>query len=497
MLYGIKGYHTPSVNQLIAAVDNDMVNITTGLGYGVNLTLTNNVEFENFLQRLFYQNFNNTPLTFNGTRWTRQHVGKLPIAKYLKAWKERMYLAYVQIRGTDYPSRVMYSDLPINDTIQWGYETGTNLATTAGSPRVTSALAGFKGYNIKRGDPFFILSGSDAEQYSVKTIVSDLWLDLADYNGNDVNLTTTATGVSYWVGSNWFDVERDDGDFITWIDVNQNIDNLLIFKRESLFRFDGTRRVRVKGAPGTTSGRSVVDTRDMTIYFFGGQGLETGFYATDGSEAIKISNPIQKYIDGIDASLFTNGIIGWKENNLYRVYVGTITNSDYNISITTPILTYDLDSQAWSIDPQPKVIVAATEFRQGGIKQAYIADTDEVFLTPSGNTHDGTGIKFSFEIGNIYPNKTHYSNTLTRLQVISESAKGVKVLYRRKLTPFDSDQEYTPLGDIKHDATWFNFPENKNQCSGLDIKFEGISSTESTAIIKKLVLGIRRDTTII
>ena len=246
-LYGIRGYHTPSVNQLIAAVDNDMINVTTGLGYGVNLTLTNNVEFENFLQRLFFQNFNNTPLTFDGIRWTRQHVGKLPIAKYLRAWKERMYLAYVQIRGTDYSSRVMYPDLPINDTIVWGYETGTNLVTRAGSPRVTSALAGFKGYNIKRGDPFFILSGSDAGQYSVKTIVSDLWLDLADYNGNDVNLTTTATGVSYWVGSNWFDVERDDGDFITWIDVNQNIDNLLIFKRESLFRYDGTRRVRVKG----------------------------------------------------------------------------------------------------------------------------------------------------------------------------------------------------------------------------------------------------------
>ena len=493
-LYGLKGYHSSTVNQLITAVDNDMVNVTTGLGYSVNLLSTTNVEFENFLESLFFQNFSDTPLTFNGTKWSRRHVGKLPVSRYLKAWRERLYLGYVQIRGTNYPSRVWYSDLPINDTIRWGYETGTNLVTTAASPRVTSALAGFKGQNIKRGDPFFILSGNDAGQYSVKTIVSDMWLDLADYNGNDINLTTSATGLSYWVGSNWFDVERDDGDFVTWLEINRNIDNLLIFKRESLFRYDGTRQIRIKGAPGTTSGRSVVDTKDMTIYFFGGQGLETGFYATDGSEGIKISNPIQKYIDGINAA---TTIVGWKENNLYRAYVGDISNTDYNISITNAVVSYDLDSKAWSIDPQPKTIIAATEFRQGGIKQAYIADADEVFLTPSGNTHDGTAIKFSFEIGNIYPNKTHYSNTLTRLQVISENAKGIKVLYRRKLTPFDSDQEYTPLGDIKHEATWFNFPETKNQCAGLDVRFEGISSTESTAIIKKLVLGIRKDTTIV
>lgn len=486
------------INQdlLVAAYGNDIVNVVTGLGYGLALDPGYNVEFENFLGSLFFTNYNNTPKTFNGTTWSLQHVAKLPLYQYPKQWGSRMYAGFIQIGSTEYPSRVWYSDLPINDTIQWGYESGSDLQTYAGQNRITANFARFKTYNIKRGDPFFIISGADVGQYSVDAVESNNALTLTDYNGNDVTLTANATGVSYWVGGNWFDVERDDGDFITWI--TQNFEQLLVFKRDSLHRigsFNGNSQALVKGAPGTTSGRSVINSKDWTSYFHGGLKDQTGFYAYDSTSGRKISGGIQKYIDGIESGMYTR-IIGWREGTLLRWYVGDINNTDYKLTVSNAVITYDTASQAWSVDPIGHEIEAACEFRQGGTKTAFIADDTTVFQTPLGSDFAGDHIPFSFQVGSIYPSGTDYSNTFTRVQIISENAAGIKVSYRRRLKPFDSDLEFRPLGNINKESTWLIFPEDANQCSGIDFRFEGTSTTEPTAVIKKIKTFYVKGTTI-
>ena len=484
-MLGLKGFHTPAINSLIGAYGNGFVNVVTGTGFGVPLTSTNNVEFENYLQSLFFQNYVDIPLSFNGTVWSRKHCGKVPLSKYIKANSDsRLYLGYIKIGSVEYPSRIWYADLPINDTIVWGYEQGTNLTTTATSNLVGSANSGFKGYDLETGDPFFITSGSDMGEYRIREIISDQQVTLNDSNANATTLTTTATDVSFWAGGNWFDVSRDDGDFLTALESNFN--QLIVFKRESLYRYNGSSIDQVKGAPGTTFNRSVFNLRAWTVYFFGGGPKETGFYAYDSTDAYKISNGIQKYIDGINLA---NNPVGWKEGNLGRWYVGDIDNTDYGISIDKAVVTLDYDSKAWSIDPIAHIIDSATEFRSGNTKTSFIADSDEVFETPFGNTFDGTPITFSFTTKPTYPSGTNFNNTFTRLQVISQNAQGIKVSYRRLLAPLDSDDNFTPLGDIRHDSQWFTYPEDKNQCSGVEIKFDGISTTESTAIIKKLSQG--------
>jgi len=484
------------INQdlLLAAYGNDIVNVTTGLGYGLALNPSYPVETENFLGSLFFQNYFNTPKTFNGTAWSYQHVDEVPLSKYIKQWQSRLYLGFIKIGSTEYPSRIWYSDLPVNDTIQWGFEYGTDMSIIAGDNRVTTNLAKFKTHNIKRGDPIFILTGANAGQYSVKTIESETALRLADYNGNDITLSTTGSNITYWVGGNWFDVERDDGDYITW--VTQNFEQLLIFKRDTVHRYNGTSQSLIKGAPGTTAGRSVINGKDWTAYFHGGLKDQTGFYAYDSTSGRKISNGIQKYIDGINSGMYTN-IIGWKEGQLFRWYVGDIDNPDYDLTVSKAVITFDYASQCWSIDPIADVIEAATEFRQGGTKSAFIASDNMVFQTPLGNDFNGSPIPFSFELGGIYPSGTDYSNTFRRIQIISENASGIKILYRRRLKPFDSDIQFKPLGHINGEATWLRFPEEMNQCSGLDLRFQGISTTEPTAVIKKIKLFYVKGTTII
>lgn len=483
------------INQdvLVAAYGNDIVNVLTGAGYGLALDPGYQVEFENFLGSLFFQNYNDRPRTFDGTTWSYQHVAKLPLSRYIKQWSSRLYLGFIKIGSVEYPSRVWYCDLPVNDTVQWGYEYGTDLQTYTQQNRITTTFARFKTYNIKRGDPFFILTGADAGQYSVKEVESETAIRLADYNGNDIVLTTSGTGITYWVGGNWFDVERDDGDFVTW--VTHNFEQLLIFKRDSVHRYNGTSQVQVKGAPGTTSGRSVINNKDWTAWFHGGLRDQTGFYAYDSTSGNKISNGIQKYVDGIEPGMYTR-IVGWREGQLLRWYVGTISNPDYKLVVENAVITMDYASQAWSVDPLADVIEAATEFRQGGTKSAFIANDTQVFQTPLGNKFNLSPIPFSFEIGSIYPSGTDYSNTFTRVQIISENAAGIKVFYRRRLKPFDSDLEYKPLGSIQSESTWLYFPEEANQSSGIDYRFEGISTTEPTAVIKKTKTFYVKGTTI-
>lgn len=492
-LNGLGSLNKISQDVLVAAYGNDIVNVTTGMGFGLALDPDYPVEFENFLGCLFMQNYINSPKTFNGTSWSAQHVAKLPLSRYLRSYNSRMYLGLVNIGSTEYSSRVWYSDLPINDTIQWGYEYGTNLTTTGGDNRVTAPNSYFKTYNIKRGDPLFILSGVDAGQYSVKSIESETALRLADYNGNDFTFKATTSSLTFWVGGNYFDVNRDDGDYITWIE--RNFEQLLIFKRDSLHRYNGTSRVQIKGIPGTTSGRSVVNGKDWTTYFHGGLSDMTGFYAYDSTSGKKISNGIQKYIDGIDPSMYTS-IIGWKEGQFFRWFVGDISNTDYGLSVTNAVITLDYAAQAWSVDPIADIIKAATEFRQGGTKNAFIASDTEVFQTPLGNDFDSNPIRFSFELGGIYPSGTEYENTFNRIQIISENAAGIRVLYRRRLKPYDSDKEYMPLGSLSKEATWLTFPEGKNISSGIDLRFEGISTTEPTAVIKKYALFYVKGSTI-
>jgi len=490
---GLRGLSTPNINTLIAAYGNGFVNLNDGSGYGIPITPNQNVEFEVFLQSIFYQNFIDRPLTFDGTVWSTKHVAKVPIAKYIRRWQGAMYLGYIKILGTDYPSRIWKSDLPKNNTIQWGFESGTNLSSISGNPLVSSANSGFKTYNIKRGDPFIITTGPNAGEYSVKSVSDDQQIILT------TPLQYTSSGDSFFCGGNYFDVERDDGDFITWVGDNNSYfyKQLMIYKRDSLHRYDGQRLTQVQGAPGTTSGRSVVNIKELNLYFYGASGLDTGIYAYDNRDSIKISSPVEDHIQGIDPANYDK-IIGWRERNLARMYVGNIVNTDKGINVPNAVITYDYPTKAWSVDPIADVVVCSTEFRQGNVKSVYFGtNTDAVMKTPSGNSFNGQPITWSFSTHVFYPLGTAYVNEFTRVQILSENAGGVIVRYKLHLTPFTTWSEFEGLGSIKEERTEFKLPLGKSQASGIEFLFLGTDTMKATALIKKISIFYKKGTTVI
>lgn len=489
---GIKGLSTPILNVLLAAYGNDIVNLGSGQGYGLGINPNFPVEFESFLGSLFFQNGNDRPLSFDGTIWNTKHLARPPLGKFLRVWRSRsrLYVGYVTIAGTLYPSRVMFCDLPVNATVQWGFEYGTTLRTVAGSPTVFAQNAGFKTYNVKRGDPFFILSGLDVGQYNVISVDADQQLTL------DKPLTTTSLGLSFWAGGNWFDVGPDDGDFITWMEENN--DQLCIFKRDSLYKLnasDGSSKTKVRGALGTTSGRSVANLHELTIYYHAGTSLSTGFYAYNGLYAQKISTPIDNHIAGINPGSFP---VAWREGELYRAFVGSIVNRSFDLNIPNAVMTWDYLTKTWSIDPLDDVVTCATEFRQGLLKLSYFGTTtDTVMATPLGVTYNNKEIPFEAEIPHIYPLGTQWICEFANLDVISTNMKGTLIQYRRRLTPFDAEKDWHDLGEIQSDLTQLDFGLEDNQAFGIDLRVINISGTTPEGRIDKFTLWYRPKTQII
>jgi len=469
------------VNKLIAAFGNDIYDVDTGLGFAQNIVENNKAEFTTYLDYLFFVNGYNQTRAYTGTDWfSTGYRARCPIAKYLQTYKTKLYLANISVNNRDFASRVWHTDLPYNNDIRWGIEWGSNLAQTVSSAIVTSTGAFFQTYGIKAGDPLFVLDGANKGQYTILTVDSETQLTLT------ANLTSTQTSTNYIVGSNYFDVETNNGDVIKGI--TSNFEKLLIFKLFSLHVYNGASLFPVPGAIGTSSHRSIVNIRGYTLYFHGSESSKTGIYLFDGSSVIKVSNAVQPYIDGISSTNFPE-TVAWNEGNWYRVYVGDIDNTQRNISLDDVIISFDVINNKFSIDPVNKNIACSTTFLESNQQKIFFGDDNgEVFQTPSGYNFDGSPISFIIETGVHYPVGVEQYLRFTRIQIIARDAAGVSVKYKLYNTPLTNDDQWNPLGQIVDDKTEFQVPKRHNFGAGIEIRCDETSTAENTPYIEKILI---------
>ena len=434
------------------------------------------MEFDVFLDYLIGVNGTDKNQVYNQAAWFDGGArARMPIGNLVKTVGNKVYLANLSYVGTNYSSRVWFSDLPKNDDITWGYETGTNLVTTALSSVVRSANAGFLAYNIKVGDPFFIMTGTNAGQYTVNTIDSDQQITLVEAMKN------TATGSTYWVGSNWFDARRSDGDTIKGLGENDN--KLLVFKKESLFRYDEKELRRVKGAVGTTSHRSITNVRENTYYFH-----DTGVYRYDSLSTFLISRPIQDWIDGISSSSY-DSIVGWKDGDILYMFVGDISNTAKGISLTNAILIYDTAAQAWDIGMLNNTIKVASETTVSGTRTVFLGDTsDKVIIWNSGTADITAPIPWSFSTIYHFPGGVYNVVDFEKAEVHTIDGRGISLYY--KLYGANSiDNQWQPLGDINDDVTTFYFKRG-TRGRGIAFKFQE-NSTRSPTVLGRIDIWVK------
>lgn len=507
---GLGGLNTTSgLEKLIASYGNDLTNVVTGLGYNQNITSGNNAEFEEFLDNLFFENYKDRPRHFDGTTWKKTLATKMPMAKYQRRVGTRLYLAYTKFPQTGveswdkdpiaagvsaseitFPSRVFFPELPTQKKeLKWGLLWSAKFSTYAdGDNKIyLSSIVdiGFKDAGIKYGDPLYILDGNSLSvgKYTISSVDSNTQVTTVE------KVPKQLTNSSGWCGSNWFDVNTDDGDFLTGIAENNG--QVVLFKQNTIHRYNRNSLVQVKGVPGATASRSIVNIKDtFTAYFHGSQGNRTGVYLFDGVTGKNISRAIEKHIAGISPTMFSS-VVGWAEGDLLRMYVGDITNANHNISVSKAVLTYDITTNTWSVDSQPKTIRCATQIRQSGAVNTYIGDTDaSIFLTgdETSFSYDGSPINFSVESGPRYPRGVGEFNLFTRAIVIARNGRGIKLEYKMYDTPNSVDDKWYPLGEIKDDLTEFKFPTLHKYGSGIEIRYAQSEVHEPDMLIEKCIL---------
>lgn len=506
---GIIGYNSPSgTNKLFAAFGNDVVDVLTGLGYSLNLTSGNKVQFESFIDIVFLVNGVDKMRSFVGGAWSDSlSLPKQIIPKYIKKSVNTAQLLIGNCSLTpgsgsslSYKSYVFKSELPrlgksasgaaIAQSIQWGIESG-RCNVKQGTRKVKAVLDGngrlpyFITRGIKVGDPFFLLGG-DIGQYTVARVDSEYELTLQE---TIVSADSVNTNIDFWVGNNFFPVGTDDSDEIMGFGENNSRD--LIFKLFSLWYYTGTQLKQVKGAPGTSSQRSVVnDNKGNTYYFHGSDIGITGIYRYDGVGVTKLSRAIDPFIQGMSASNYSE-VVAWVEGDELRFFVGDLTNKSENISMTNAVATLNTITGAWDVSPIADVITCATTYVVSNVKNSYCGTNDnQVVKMGSGYTHNGTPIAAVVETGVKYPNGSSVLNEFPGLQVISKNARGLRLSYKFWNTPFAVDERWHPLGEIEDDKTEFLAgAENemlKRQASGIQVRVEEDGSLQNNWIVEKI-----------
>lgn len=446
---------------------------------GRTFTASQKFETERFLDQLFVVNgLTDAPQNYTGAAWsTTTNVADMPKGKFIKEDKLRLYVFNVNIPvGGNFASRFFYSDLPVNNAIQWGLETGTDLVTTSSSAVVTSAGSLFQTRGIKVGDPFFITTDADIGEYEVKSVDSETQVTLTE------ELSASDTGVSFWVGGNWEDVARDNSD--VGMGIGKNNDRVLFFKRFSLHKWNKGNTdaentlIPVKGVPGTTSHRSITNVRDFTFYW-----ADTGLWRYDGSSSQIISNPIQEIIDGIAATSLDD-IVGWSvDDRICKMFVGDVSNTDTGLEIDNCVICYDVFANAFWIEEYDDVINCTTAWVEDSALKNFIFSNDgEAFQSEKGNSYNGNPFPMEVEMWFRFPIAPEVQVNFTRFKTYTQHGREIACMvkfayysaeggYRvdndwRPLTPkykTQDEQEWTVrLSDMKAAGYALKFIENSD-----------------------------------
>lgn len=495
-ILGIIGYNkkSASVNKLLAAYGNDVIDVGTGAGYGLALN-GNAVSMENFLDRVFLQNFNTAPITFNGTAWSREYTSRTMLAKYLKAvkTKNRIFLGNCKFAAPQapvdmasaaitFPNRVFYPDLFKGSNLSWGIEWGQNGRVTADGVKFTLSAAdapliqNFMTNGIKVGDPLFITSGNAqlaSRYYTVRRVLSPYELEMTE------KFPVTATALNFWVGSNWFDVD----DAITGL--GEHSENLLVLTIFGLSYYTGSQLRRIKDAVGTSSPLSVINKGGFTYYFHGSDPYLSGIYRFNGADVQIISRAIDPFIQGMLAANYDDVVV-WEEGNRLRFYLGDLTNTNEGISMTNAVATFDTATNTWSVDPIADVITCATTYITSNRRDTYCGASDsQVLQMADGNSLNTAAMALRLETKVYYPNGSDVLSEIPYIQVIGKQARGIKMQYQLWDDAAGKVGEWTELGELTEDKTELPLKGGKEAC-GIKLAFLGSDTLENDTYIEKV-----------
>jgi len=291
---------------------------------------------------------------------------------------------------------------------------------------------------------------------------------------------------------NYFDISPKDGDQL--MGVGKNFNRLLLFKEESLWRYDTNSLYQFPGAPGTNSHRSIVNVLDWTLYFH-----KSGVYGVNGESVVKLSRSIQPIIDGVKSINLSN-ICAYGKGDYYYLYLSDVENYEEDIKIDNCLVVLDVANMRWSIEDLGHSPLAFWNYRDDRSNMTYDDSSYEYdyplktynglvsaedfihFGDDAGNIYefssdqlqfDSTDIISYFETHNYYFSGLEGFGKLQAVNLYIENAKRIKLYYSIDDGPWKAIKKY----EYKNDRIYLQFD---NEIVANRIKFKGIDSSKGT-----------------
>lgn len=151
---GLHNFRQSASTQKMLATVNDSTDDDTQLFYSTGTTWTEitdaetawankaniNVEMEDFISYCFLVGYGSTdgfiaPRTLTGTTLGTTNTTSMPNAKFIKRYRDRLYIGNTDIAGTATPGRVYFSSVPVAGAITW--DTTNDLLNTDHSEEIT------------------------------------------------------------------------------------------------------------------------------------------------------------------------------------------------------------------------------------------------------------------------------------------------------------------------------------------------------------------------
>lgn len=287
----------------------------------------------------------------------------------------------------------------------------------------------------------------------------------------------------------YFDVSPKDGDVIKGL--GKNFNRLLIFKEETLWRYDTNTLYQFPGAPGTNNSRTIVNVLDYTIYFY-----KDGVYGVRGNEVVKLSRAIQPIIDGVQ-SINLEKLCAYKKGDYYIIYLDDVVNTKEDISIDKCIAILDVARMRWSIgtlahkpaifaqyrDDRSEVTYDDSSYEYDYADKSYDglvsaedfvhfgADNGKIYqIDDDDSDFDGTRIRAYFETHNYFVAGVHARAQFQAVKMYVKQGKRTKFFYSIDDGPWKPIIKYK----LFKKEIYFEFGKN---VVGNRVKFKGIDNS--------------------
>lgn len=155
------------------------------------------------------------------------------------------------------------------------------------------------------------------------------------------------TGIGF-TSTDWTNRGINPNDGQDCIMLKRHRGRLVIFKEESIYRYDGSNEPDADINLGTHSGKSVVRT-DSHLYWH----YKRTIQKMGAGEPENISRPVEKYLRGMSVANWKNVAGGKDENNIY-MWIGDVTIQDvdafdYNVTYSDVVLVFNYWTERWTV----------------------------------------------------------------------------------------------------------------------------------------------------